>query len=280
MKTALNPVTLSPELSLAEFVNIAGQAGFAGVEFSMDTAAEYAGQHGVEGLRGLFAEAGVGPAQWRLMLPLWTPGSDVSEEMARAPERCALAAEIGAATAMQVVPCRAAVPQDEAMAWLTSILRDAAQLVAGWDVSLALEFIGLHVAGDDSEKFIVTLGDTLDLIERIGEPNVGVMLDFYHFYVGGSTREQLEAMPGELLHMIHIDDAPPGPVEQLKDPMRVLPGEGVIGVADLLAVCAEKGYDGYVSLELFGQELREMAPEKGANRGYKALERVMSEAIR
>lgn len=277
MKAALNPVTLSPDLCFPDFMRTAGQAGFEGIEFTMDDAAAYAEERGVEGLRGLFAEAGVGPAQWRLMLPLWNLGDDISEAMRKMPERCELAAQIGANTVMQVVPCRAPEGR-EAMDELAAILRDAAQLVAGWDLRLALEFIGLNVGAAEAERLVVTLGDTLDLIERIGESNVGVMLDFYHFYVGGSTREQLEAMPGELLYMIHLDDAPPGPVEELKDPMRVLPGEGVIGVADLLALCAEKGYEGYVSLELFGEELRQMDPLEAASIGYAATADTVREA--
>ena len=277
MKTALNPVTLSPDLGFADFARVAGQAGFEGIEFSMDDAAAYAQEHGVDGLRGLFLEAGVGPAQWRLMLPLGNLGDDISEALDKAPERCELAAQIGANTVMQVVPCRAPEGQG-AMGELAAILRDAAQLVAGWDLRLALEFIGLNVGGAEAEKLVVTLADTLDLIERVGEPNVGVMLDFYHFYVGGSTPEQLEVMPGELLYMIHIDDAPPGPVEELKDPMRVLPGEGVIGVAELLAVCAAKGYDGYVSLELFGEELRAMDPLDAAKMGYAATAATIRQA--
>ncbi len=279
MKTALNPVTLSQDLGFADFARVASQAGFEGIEFSMDDAAAYAEEHGVDGLRGLFAEAGVGLAQWRLMLPLWDLGEDISEALDKTPERCELAAQIGANTVMQVVPCRAPERQ-AAMGELAAILRDAAQLVAGWDLRLALEFIGLNVGATEAEKLVVTLGDTLDLIERVGEPNVGVMLDFYHFYVGGSTREQLEAMPGELLYMIHLDDAPPGSVEELKDPMRVLPGEGVIGVADLLAVCAEKGYDGYVSLELFGEELRQMNPLEAAKMGYRATAATIDEGTR
>ena len=76
MKAALNPVTLSPDLPFADFVQIAGEAGFEGVEFSMEVAAGHADEHGVEGLRSLFEGAGVGPAQWRLGLPLWQFGED------------------------------------------------------------------------------------------------------------------------------------------------------------------------------------------------------------
>jgi len=279
MKAALNPATLRPGLGLEEFLRVASEAGFKGVEFAIERADEYAKRNSVAALKQLFEGCGVAPAQWGLPVPFMRDEKEVDGAVQKLPRLCELAREIGADTAMIVVPFRTAQPIEQARDTLVRQVKKAARAAAPCGVRLALEFIGLRFESPGERDFIIDLRQTLDLINRIGEPNVGVMLDCFHFYTGGSEIADLRAMPGEKLYMIHIDDAPAGPVESLTDNMRVLPGQGVIGVAELLAECRRIGYDGFVSLELFGEELRAMEPLRAAVIGFEATQKVIAEAM-
>ena len=50
-------------------------------------------------------------------------------------------------------------------------------------------------------------------------------------------------------------------------------------VVEMLRICAGKGYEGWLSLELFGEELRAMDPAQAAEKGLDATERVMEQAL-
>ena len=59
--------------------------------------------------------------------------------------------------------------------------------------------------------------------------------------------------------------------------MRVLPGAGVLDLpAWLRAIRDATGYDGYVSLELFNDELRALEPAEAAARAKASLDPVLA----
>lgn len=275
MKPALNPVTLKPGLDLPTFIEISARAGFQGVEFSMDEAARYAEQKSVQALRDLFQRKGVSPAQWMFGAPFMAPDGEFEGALCRLAPTLSVAQQLEARTAMVVLPFRTALPIAQARATLIHQLKRSARLCADHGIRLALEFIGLRFQSPGETDFIIDLRQTLDLIHEIDEPNVGVMIDLFHFYTGGSEISDLRSMSGSLLYMIHLDDAPAGDPGTLTDSMRVLPGRGVIGVKDVLRECAQLGYKGFASLELFGEELRSMDPLEAARLGYEATMEVL-----
>ncbi len=278
MKSCLNPFTIKQGLNLETLVKVASEAKFEGLEFSMEEALKFAQEGSDSEVQELFMMHHVAPAQWMVRASLTQTGPGVEQAYRGLLPQFKLAQTIGAPLAMVVVPSRTA-EADLAAATRTVVenLRLLAGIAADYGVRLALEFIGLRYPAEGRRDFIVTLGQTLDLISTTNAPNVGVMFDFYHYYTGGSKREDLQAMPGDLLYFVHADDAPPGDVNALTDPMRVLPGEGVIGVLDLLRDMKAIGYDGFVSLELFGDDFRDMDPYQAARRGFRAVNQILQQ---
>jgi len=275
MKPALNPTTIKQRLDLPTFIGIAAKAGFEGIEFSIDEAAAYAKQNSMAALRDLFHGKGIAPAQWMLPMPLMVPEPDFQQALSRLPSVLSVAQGLAADTAMIVLPFRTRIDPHQATRALASQIKRCAKVAADHGIRLALEFIGLRFETPGETDFIIDLRQTLDLVQEVDEKNVGVMLDCFHFYTGGSEIHDLREMSGDLLHMIHLDDAPPGDAKTLTDPMRVLPGKGVIGVAEMLKECVCIGYQGFASLELFGDELRQMDPLEAAKKGYEATMSVL-----
>lgn len=275
MKPALNPTTIKQGLDLPTFINIAAKAGFQGIEFSITDAAAYAQRGSMSALRDLFHGKGIAPAQWGLPMPFMVPEPDFQQALSRLPPVLEVAQGLEADTAMIVVPFRTRTNPHEATRTLAAQVKRCARVSADHGIRLALEFIGLRFETPGEVDFITDLRTTLDLVHEIDEKNVGVMLDCFHFYTGGSEIADLRSMTGDLLYMIHLDDAPPGEPKTLTDQMRVLPGKGVIGVAEMLRECACIGYQGFASLELFGDQLRQMDPLGAAKIGYQSVMSVL-----
>jgi sugar phosphate isomerase/epimerase len=88
-------------------------------------------------------------------------------------------------------------------------------------------------------------------------PNVGLLLDCWHWYTSHGTLEELHTLRPEQVVYVHVNDAPSGiPVDEQLDHVRALPGEtGVIDIAGFLGVLQSIGYDGPVVPEPFKKEL-------------------------
>jgi threonine dehydrogenase-like Zn-dependent dehydrogenase len=107
--------------------------------------------------------------------------------------------------------------------------------------------------------FIHTLGEMLAMAAEIG-PNVGVLLDCWHWYTSGGTVEEIRALRPEQVVYVHVNDAPAGvPVDEQVDSVRRVPGAtGIINIYGFLRALRAIGYDGPVTPEPFDKELAEL----------------------
>ena len=89
--------------------------------------------------------------------------------------------------------------------------------------------------------------------EEIG-PNVGLLLDCWHWHTSGGTTDDLREVPERKIVYVHVNDAPSGvPLDQHIDNQRALPGAtGVIDIRGFLMTLEQIGYDGPVTPEPFG----------------------------
>lgn len=276
MKTCLNPATLRPALALAEFIDIAGGAGFAGVELRTAAALAYVQAHGLPALRDRLAAAGLAVAGCGYPVPLRAPAEEFERALAAAPAACELIAGLGAPGGAVVLPPRQGEGYTITRAETVERIGRLARLAAGYGLDLYVEFLGLHFPDDFT--WTKTLGDALDIADELGLPNVGVLLDSYHWHLGGSRPADLSRLRPGMPLLIHINDAPPGDVTALTDAMRVLPGEGVLDLpAWLRAIRAATGYAGFVSLELFNEALWALDPRDAAARAGRALAAVLAQ---
>jgi sugar phosphate isomerase/epimerase len=273
MKSCLNPATLNGQLGLTDFVRVASQAGFKGIELRYPQWVEHACAHGVAGLRRLLEEHGLEPACFGYPASLTRPQSWASD-LEKAAEAADLACELGLAGGMTVLPFRCDGVQVADPAEQADKLGRLADVAAGRGLSVYLEFIGLHPPAEQRGEFAQTATAALALAERTGRPNLGLVVDAYHWYLRGGALSEIEAIPRGRPIFCHIDDAPSGECETLTDPMRVLPGEGVIDLGGFLRALRGRGWDGFVSVELFSEQLRQMEPLEAARRARRSLDHL------
>jgi len=110
---------------------------------------------------------------------------------------------------------------------------------------------------------------------RVNRENVGVVIDSFHFYTGGSTIESIGALDPDRLFIFHINDAEDLPREQLEDRHRLLPGLGILPLKEIIVTLRGIGYDRVASVEIFRPEYWERDPFELAREARAAAERVL-----
>lgn len=128
----------------------------------------------------------------------------------------------------------------------TRALRELCDIANAYGgVGLAFEFLGF------ADCSVNTLAQAWAIVQAVERPNVGLVLDTFHFYAGGSTLESIADIDPARLAIVHINDAEDRPPAELSDAHRLLPGQGVIPLQEIMAAIRATGWDGVVSVELF-----------------------------
>jgi len=133
--------------------------------------------------------------------------------------------------------------------------------------------VGLEFSG--SAESVRDVATAWEVVDMAGAANGGLVIDLFHFYKGGSRAEMLEPVPGHRLFLVQLCDCPEMPGYELENRHRVYPGEGAIPLQPLLARLSEKGYDGYLSLELFNEQYWAADPLVVAKDAMRSLRRLI-----
>jgi sugar phosphate isomerase/epimerase len=157
-------------------------------------------------------------------------------------------------------------------------LGDAARILNDNGLRLGLEYVGprtLLVA--NRYPFIHTMAEARELIADMGQPNVGLVMDSWHWYTSGDTRDDLLSLRAQDVVSVDLNDAPAGiPVEQQIDSKRELPAAtGVIDVKTFLGSLEKIGFDGPVRVEPFNEALRRMPPDQALEATITSLRKAM-----
>ena len=251
--------------SLQEAVQAAKIGGFEGVEFSPGEVATIIETQGVDAAKAVFADAGVRPGGWGL--PVDWRGEDAAwrKSLEELPRLAKAASAIGCGRTMTwILPFSDELPLEENRRFHIERFTPVAQILADNGCSLGLEFIGPKTLRQGHKhEFIYTMQGMLDMGAEIG-PNVGLLLDCWHWYTSGGTVEDLRKLKPEQVVYVHVNDAPSGiAVDEQVDSVRCLPAEtGVIDIAAFLQALQSIGYDGPVTPEPFKKELKELPDDE------------------
>jgi len=237
--------------AIERFVAAAAQAGFGAVDVGGD---ELRGWVEAVGLAAALEHlnkqqvivGSIGlPVEWRTDEAAFRGGL---AELARQAE---VAAQFGVKACCTYVLPATDGKAAHVMALATRRLRLCAQMLAAYGIRLGLEFVGPHhLRTAWANPFIWTLDETLDWLAAIGEPNVGLLLDSYHWHTTeGTAADLLKLTPEQIVH-VHLNDAKPVPLGEALDNDRLYPGEGVIDLRTFLRALHTIGYRGVVAQEV------------------------------
>ena len=261
-----------PALQLGREMEVVAQAGYGGLELLVPKLGPFLEHHSARDLAAGLQERKLAPLALNC-IEHFNLRSD--EEMAAIKRDCLwlsqLAQAVGCPT-VAVVPS----PKPPGMEWpeikaqTVAALQELASIAGAYGVRLAFEF--LAPAGCS----VRTLAQGWEIVRAAGCENAGLVIDTYHFFVGGSSWESLDEFDVDRLYMVHINDVEGRPLETLTDGDRLLPGEGVLPLGRLLGRLKARGYDGAYALEVMRPAYRERDPLEYARAGREAIERALA----
>jgi sugar phosphate isomerase/epimerase len=139
-------------------------------------------------------------------------------------------------------------------------LRETARVLEGEGLRLGLEYVAPKTAWAARRyPFLHTLAETRELVAEIARPNVGYVLDSWHWFLAGDDAADIKTLRGEDVVAVDLNDAPAGIAkDQQIDNARELPlATGVIPAREFLEALLAIGYDGPVRAEPFNKALAE-----------------------
>jgi sugar phosphate isomerase/epimerase len=158
-------------------------------------------------------------------------------------------------------------------------LRHVALILADNDVRFGLEYVGPKTSWTARRfPFVHTMKEMKELIAEIGAPNMGFVLDSWHWYTAKETVDDLKTLKASDVVTVDLNDAPAGiPVDEQKDSARELPcATGVIDAAGFLNALNAMGCDAPVRCEPFNARLRAMPPEEALKSTADAMKKAFA----
>jgi sugar phosphate isomerase/epimerase len=129
-----------------------------------------------------------------------------------------------------------------------------------------------------ASTFVSTLSTLLRMTREAAHPNIAPLLDIYHFWSGLNKLEDLDLIhPREIGH-VHFQDVPDIPRELFDNTTRIIPGDGVAPLTQILRKLASKEYAGPLSVELFLPKFQQGDPFEVASEIRRKAETVMRQA--
>ena len=260
----LNPGMIGIRASLSEAQEMAAQYGFDGVDIHIPDVYEMVRQASLDEVKDLFARTGRRPGNWGLPIEWYGTEQKWAEELAWLRTYASLARDIGACRTTTVIrPYSDERPFEENYAFHARRLKPVAEILGEYGCRFGLEFIGPKTLRQDKEHpFIYTMDGMLAFGRDLG-PNVGLLLDLWHWYTSHGTWEDLAMLGNDDVVNVHVNDAPAGiPVDEQIDQVRCLPGEtDVLDIARFLTVLEAMGYDGPVTAEPFSARVNALPPK-------------------
>ena len=135
----------------------------------------------------------------------------------------------------------------QAMDWLVEALRECSEAARPHGIRLALEPINRY-----ETTLINNTAQGLDLIQRVGADNFGLLLDTFHMNIEEAGIEDSICKCGQHIFHFHVADS-----------NRWHPGAGHLDFRSILGELFSTGYQGWVSGEFLPQPDAETAAQEG-----------------
>jgi 2-keto-myo-inositol isomerase len=274
-KFSLNASTIrGQKLGLAKEIDIAAQAGYSAFEPWIQTIQDYIKTGGRLGDirkqvedRGLTVEGAISFAQWI-----------VDDDAARAKgieqvkREMDLLAQIGGKR-IAAPPAGANNAPGLDLMKVAERYRVLLDLGDKTGVTPVLELWG-------PSKNLHRLSECMFVVIESGHPKACLLGDVFHIYKGGSDFNSLKMISTAAMPVLHMNDYPADPPrEKVADRDRIMPGDGIAPLTQILRDLRDKGGQTVLSLELFSQVYWEKDALEVAKTGLAKMKAVAEKAV-
>ncbi|MBN1505947.1 MAG: sugar phosphate isomerase/epimerase [Sedimentisphaerales bacterium] len=244
---SLNTSTIrGQKLGLEKEIDVAAQAGYQAIELWVSTIQEYVKGGGRPADarrraedRGLTVENAISFSRW--VVDDDTVRTEAVEQIKREMD---LLAQIGCKH-IAAPPAGATDKPGLDLAKAAERYRAILDLGDTMGVTPMLELWG-------GSKNLHRIGQCMFVVIESGHPKACLLGDVYHIYKGGSDFAGLKMISAAAMPILHMNDYPADPPrERISDRDRVMPGDGVAPLTQILRYLRENDSRALLSLELF-----------------------------
>ena len=279
MKIALSPGSIGVESTQEEAIGLAHYFGYEAVQpngrelaaFSSTRLSEFPGELSAFGL--VWAAAGLG-VDFRKDEPLFQEGLRNWSREVKALQQAGVT-RVGT----WIMPTHDSLTYIQNFKQHVRRLREVALIAEGHGMRLGLEYVGTKsLWSSKAFPFVHTMVETQELIADIGNPNVGFVLDSWHWWTAEEGSADILALRNEDVVSCDLNDAPGGiPRDKQHDTSRELPlATGVIPIKDFLEALVQIGYNGPVRAEPFNKRLNALSNEEACSETIIAMRKAFS----
>jgi 4-hydroxyphenylpyruvate dioxygenase len=115
--------------------------------------------------------------------------------------------------------------------------------------------------------------DAWSIVREVDHPSVGLILDSFHSLARKIPNESLRQIDPKRVFIVQLADAPVVEMDYLSwsRHLRNMPGQGELPIVEFVATLLERGYDGFLSLEIFNDRFRSASASTVAVDGHRSL---------
>jgi sugar phosphate isomerase/epimerase len=262
MFLSLNSVLLQARVHWPEFARLAAKTGFPGTDIMLGPAM----QAGASATNDLLGSLKIRPAVIDFPVEFRKDDATFKASLAQLEAAAKFAAAIQCPRMITYIMPSSDTPEEELRQTYRQRFTESARILAHHNVRLGLEFLGpLELRKAHKYEFIWRMNDMLGFARECG-PNVGLLLDSWHWHHAGATPADIIAAGRDRIVHVHFNDSPNLAPEKIHDNQRLLPGEGVINLTGFLQALQTIRYTDALSVEVFGRT-KDMTPEAAAKAG-------------
>ncbi len=273
MYISLNSVMVSGKVPWPEFARLAARFGYGGVDVPLGSSMK----EGLPETKALLEHLRLQPTVLDFPVNFRKDDAAFRADLEKLAPAAQFAAALGCPRMITWILSSSPTPKAELRKIYKDRFQAAADVLARSHVRLGLEFLGpLHIRKAAPHEFIYRMDEMLEFAKECG-PNVGLLLDSWHWHHAGGTPANILAAGKDRIVHVHLADSADLPPEQIRDNQRLLPGEGVVNFVGFLQALKKIGYNDGLSPEVFGR-LNGKTPEEAAKMGLESARAVMKKA--
>jgi len=271
MKLAVNQATLM-KTPMNIFLEAIAKAGFEGVELRRDETFDYLRTHRVEDLNQLLRENNLECITFNAIELFSLCSEKEFQEILNYTEKLM---EIGTQINCDIIIAVPSflddptIPESKIISQTVERLKVIAKIADNYSFKLGFELLGFPNCS------VRKVDMALKVIESEELPEMGLIIDTFHFFVGEHSVNELGTIPLDKLWLIHMNDAIEKPFNELQDTHRVLPCHGFFNLEMFVKKLKEIGYDKWLSLELFNEKIWEEDPYKVAEDSIESIRKLL-----
>ena len=161
----------------------------------------------------------------------------------------------------------------------TRRLREVGSVLEDQGLRLGLEYLGTkRLWTARRHAFVHSMAECLQLIDQAGSPNIGVVIDSWHWWTARETVDDITKLSNSQVVSADLNDAPAGiERDEQYDNQRELPATtGMIDAKAFLGALLQIGYDGPIRAEPFNQRLDDMDDDRACETTVAAMNKAFA----